>query len=71
MLTSEVDLGKRVGSDLVEVDLGRKVESAVDFGRSEESAGVLVVDLMVGKTGSDSSTEVVLDSGEKGGCDVL
>lgn len=61
-------MGKREGSDLVEVDLGRKVGSAVDLGRNEESAGVLVVDL-VRKIGSD--TEVMLDSGKKGGCDVL
>ena len=64
-MTSEVDLGKREGSDLVEIELGRKVESAVDLGRNEESAGVLVVDLV----GSD--IDVVCDSGKKGGCDVL
>ena len=67
-MTSEVDLGKREGSDLVEIELGRKVESAVDLGRNEESAGVLVVDLGR-KVGSD--IDVVCDSGKKGGCDVL
>lgn len=76
-MASEVDLGKREGSDLAEVDLGRiKVGSAVDLGRNdcEESAGVLcIVDLTVGKLGSENDIEVdVLDSGkEKGGCDVL
>jgi hypothetical protein len=67
-LTSEVDFGKRErGCDLVEeVDLGRKVGSAVDLGRSD--GGVLADDLKI----SSDKTEVVLDSGKKlGGCDVL
>ena len=61
-------MGKREGSDLVEVDLGRKVGSAVDLSRNEESAGVLMVDLV---TKLGSGIEVMLDSGKKGGCDVL
>lgn len=59
-MTSAVDLEKREGSDLVEVDLGRKVESAVDLGRNEESA---VVDLGR-KVGSDIEV-VVCDSVKK------